>query len=76
MSVRNPGYVRSAGDVVRKVFGDIGRAGGHRSMAKAIIPLRRWRKHFGSTQDATIAPQIEACFATELYGGDDEPIES
>jgi nanoRNase/pAp phosphatase (c-di-AMP/oligoRNAs hydrolase) len=71
MSIRNPGYVRSAGDIVRKVFADIGRGGGHRSMAKAIIPLRHWRKHFGSTQDAEIAPRIEALFAAEIYGGED-----
>jgi nanoRNase/pAp phosphatase (c-di-AMP/oligoRNAs hydrolase) len=71
MSIRNPGYVRSAGDVVRKLFDDVGRAGGHRSMAKAIIPLRHWRKHFGSTQDAEIAPRLESLFAAEIYGGED-----
>lgn len=70
MSVRNPGYVRSAGDIVRKLFGDIGRAGGHRSMAKAIVPLRQWRRAFGSTQDAEIAPRIESLFAGEIYGGE------
>jgi nanoRNase/pAp phosphatase (c-di-AMP/oligoRNAs hydrolase) len=68
MSVRNPGYVRSAGDVVRKLFGDIGRAGGHRSMAKAIVTLRSWRRHFGSTHDAELSKQIEAMFAKEIYG--------
>ena len=46
ISVRNVGYVRGAGRVLRDAFGDIGSAGGHGSMAKAIIPLaefnRKW----------------------------------
>jgi nanoRNase/pAp phosphatase (c-di-AMP/oligoRNAs hydrolase) len=39
ISVRNVGYVRSAGRVLKEAFGTIGAAGGHASMAKAIIPL-------------------------------------
>ena len=39
ISVRNVGYVRSAGEVTRAAFGDLGSAGGHRTMAKAVIPL-------------------------------------
>ena len=73
MSVRNPGYVRSAGDVVRKLFGGMGRAGGHRSMAKAIVPLRHWRKAVGSTHDTAIAKAVEALFIHELYGETTEP---
>jgi nanoRNase/pAp phosphatase (c-di-AMP/oligoRNAs hydrolase) len=73
MSVRNPGYVRSAGDVVRKLFCEIGRAGGHRSMAKAIVPLRHWRKAFGSSRDSAIAVTIEDLFLRELYGSGPEP---
>jgi nanoRNase/pAp phosphatase (c-di-AMP/oligoRNAs hydrolase) len=41
ISVRNVGYVRSAGDVVRAAFGDVGSAGGHRTMAKAVVSLER-----------------------------------
>ena len=40
MSVRNLGYSRNAGEFVRKYFNDIGSAGGHRAMAKAVVPLR------------------------------------
>jgi nanoRNase/pAp phosphatase (c-di-AMP/oligoRNAs hydrolase) len=40
VSVRNVGYVKSAGDVVRAAFGDLGSAGGHRTMAKAVFPTR------------------------------------
>jgi len=72
ISVRNPGYVRSAGDVVRKLFGPIGRAGGHRSMAKAIVPLRHWRKAFGSTLDSAIAKQLEYLLLQELYSNPQE----
>jgi nanoRNase/pAp phosphatase (c-di-AMP/oligoRNAs hydrolase) len=72
ISVRNPGYVRSAGDVVRKLFGSLGRAGGHRSMAKAVVPLRHWRATFGSTRDAAISRQVEALFLRELYGSGQE----
>ena len=72
MSVRNPGYVRSAGDVVRKLFSAIGRAGGHRSMAKAIVPLRHWRKAVGSTHDNAIAKAVEELFLRELYGNTPE----
>jgi len=39
VSVRNVGYVRSAGEVTRAAFGDLGSAGGHRTMAKAVLPL-------------------------------------
>jgi nanoRNase/pAp phosphatase (c-di-AMP/oligoRNAs hydrolase) len=39
ISVRNVGYVRSAGRVLKEAFGQMGAAGGHASMAKAIIPL-------------------------------------
>ncbi len=41
VSVRNVGYVKSAGDVTRAAFGDLGVGGGHRTMAKAIFPARR-----------------------------------
>lgn len=76
LSVRNPGYVRSAGDVVRRLFGNVGRAGGHRSMAKAIVPLRSWRKAFGSTRDNHVAETIELLFWKELYGEGVEPMQA
>lgn len=76
MSVRNPGYVRSAGDVVRRLFGNVGRAGGHRSMAKAIVSVRAWRKAFGSTRNHRIAETIELLFWKELYGEGAEPMQA
>ena len=50
ISVRNLGYSRNAGEFVRKYFADIGSAGGHRAMAKAVGPLRAFRDKFGSLQ--------------------------
>jgi nanoRNase/pAp phosphatase (c-di-AMP/oligoRNAs hydrolase) len=41
VSIRNVGYVRSAGEVAHEAFGDLGSAGGHRTMAKAVIPMAR-----------------------------------
>jgi nanoRNase/pAp phosphatase (c-di-AMP/oligoRNAs hydrolase) len=48
ISVRNLGYSRNAGEFVRKYFGEIGSAGGHRAMAKAVIPMAKFRDKFGS----------------------------
>jgi len=53
ISVRNVGYVKSAGRLVRELFKDIGSAGGHRSAAKAVITLARVRKTIGKgSQDS------------------------
>jgi nanoRNase/pAp phosphatase (c-di-AMP/oligoRNAs hydrolase) len=66
VSVRNVGYVRAAGDVVRQAFGDLGSAGGHRSMAKAVMRLRDWRARVGSTADRALAAAIIARFQKAL----------
>jgi hypothetical protein len=50
MSVRNLGYSRNAGEFVRKYFNEIGSAGGHRSMAKAVVPLQNFKGRFGILQ--------------------------
>jgi nanoRNase/pAp phosphatase (c-di-AMP/oligoRNAs hydrolase) len=47
MSVRNLGYSRNAGEFVRRYFADLGSAGGHRAMAKAVVPLDAFREKFG-----------------------------
>src|SRR5712691_1319765 len=46
VSVRNVGYVRAAGRVLKEAFGNLGSAGGHASMAKAIIPLAELARAF------------------------------
>jgi nanoRNase/pAp phosphatase (c-di-AMP/oligoRNAs hydrolase) len=54
LSVRNLGYTRNAGELVRKLFAEVGSAGGHRSMAKAVIPLNAFREKFGLFSDDAI----------------------
>jgi nanoRNase/pAp phosphatase (c-di-AMP/oligoRNAs hydrolase) len=49
ISVRNVGYVKSAGDVTRTAFGDLGSAGGHRTMAKAVVPVREFMRGGGES---------------------------
>jgi hypothetical protein len=66
VSVRNVGYVRAAGDVVHEAFGDLGGAGGHRSMAKAVVKLRDWRAAGLAAGDHDIAEAIATRFLTAL----------
>jgi len=65
ISVRNLGDSRHAGEFVKRSFGDIGSAGGHRSMAKAVAPLARASQKFGSLAPAQIKTAIHA-IATEF----------
>lgn len=58
VSVRNLGYSRNAGEFVRKYFADIGSAGGHRAMAKAVVPLAAFREKFGNLSGAEINDKI------------------
>jgi len=53
--VRNVGYVKHAGELVRRTFGDIGSAGGHRSMAKAVIPIKKFKEKYSLSR----MPEIE-----------------
>jgi len=62
ISVRNVGYVKSAGRLVRAIFSELGSAGGHRSAAKAVIPLKRVRKVLGNASQENIKKWV-----TELF---------
>ena len=68
ISVRNVGYVRSAGEVVREAFGDLGGAGGHRAMAKAVVPLATWRARIGDPDPAAVAAAVVSRFGAALAG--------
>lgn len=46
VSVRNLGYSKNAGEFARRCFGDIGSAGGHRAMAKAVVPMTAFREKY------------------------------
>ena len=65
VSVRNLGYTKNAGEFVRKVFADIGSAGGHRAMAKAVVPLRAFREKYGDLSGEDICAKLKE-FAHEF----------
>src|SRR3954453_5736454 len=58
VSVRNLGYSRNAGEFVKRWFADIGSAGGHRAMAKAVVPVEKFRQKFGELQASQITVRI------------------
>jgi nanoRNase/pAp phosphatase (c-di-AMP/oligoRNAs hydrolase) len=58
VSVRNLGYSRNAGEFVKRWFGDIGSAGGHRAMAKAVVPIERFRARYGDISSADLTARI------------------
>jgi len=59
ISIRNLGYSRNAGEFVRKHFSDIGSAGGHRAMAKAVVPLAAFQGKFGDLPPDEINAKIQ-----------------
>jgi nanoRNase/pAp phosphatase (c-di-AMP/oligoRNAs hydrolase) len=58
MSVRNLGYSKNAGEFVRKHFNAIGSAGGHRAMAKAVVPLEKFKEKFGNLQSDQLTDAV------------------
>jgi len=66
ISVRNLGYSRNAGEFVKRSFGDIGSAGGHRAMAKAVAPLDRFQQKFGSIEPEHVRDTIHTLAADFL----------
>jgi nanoRNase/pAp phosphatase (c-di-AMP/oligoRNAs hydrolase) len=68
ISVRNVGYVRAAGDVVREAFGSLGSAGGHRSAAKAVVRLADWTGRVGSLEPAAMRQAIARMFVHAMNG--------
>ena len=67
-SVRNVGYVRAAGEVVRAVVEDLGVGGGHRSMAKGIIPVKAFRKAYKKADRRTIERALREAFIAAIHG--------
>ncbi len=70
-SVRNVGHVRAAGDVVRAVVEGLGVGGGHRSMAKGVIPLLSFRKVYRRTDQRTIRKALHEAFVREIKREDE-----
>ena len=73
VALRNHGNTRQpAGDIAKGLARDIGSGGGHRDMAKAVIPLRAWRHREGTTRDALTEARLRELFTAELARiGDD-----
>ena len=67
ISVRNLGYSRNAGGFVKACFADVGNAGGHRAMAKAVVPIAAFRDRFGSL-DSDHMSQLLSDMAAEFLG--------
>ena len=65
----NLGYTKNAGEFVRRFFADIGSAGGHRAMAKAVVPLRAFREKFGDIPADAISAKLQE-FAHEFLAHD------
>jgi nanoRNase/pAp phosphatase (c-di-AMP/oligoRNAs hydrolase) len=59
VSVRNLGYTKNAGEFVRRYFSDVGSAGGHRAMAKAVVPMGAFRSKFGDLDGAAIGERLQ-----------------
>jgi nanoRNase/pAp phosphatase (c-di-AMP/oligoRNAs hydrolase) len=67
ISVRNLGYSRNAGDFVRRFFADLGSAGGHRSMAKAVMPIKAFRDKFGDLGGQSLTDRLHELVAEFLH---------
>jgi len=72
ISVRNLGYTKNAGEFVRRYFADIGSAGGHRAMAKAVIPLAALTEKLGDLTDVALTAKLHELVAEFL--ADSTPI--
>jgi nanoRNase/pAp phosphatase (c-di-AMP/oligoRNAs hydrolase) len=73
IAVRNHGTGRrNAGEVVRKLFGEIGSAGGHRNMSKAVIALKDWRAREHTLRDSDIESRLRELFDAQISGDKDD----
>lgn len=66
VSVRNVGFVRAAGEIMREAYGEYGSAGGHRSMAKAVIPLKNLGGNSRKDVDEADLKKIQNLFLKPL----------
>jgi nanoRNase/pAp phosphatase (c-di-AMP/oligoRNAs hydrolase) len=67
ISVRNLGYSKNAGEFVRRYFADVGNAGGHRSMAKAVIPVPAFVEKFGPIEPEAVGAQLQEVMTQFLH---------
>jgi nanoRNase/pAp phosphatase (c-di-AMP/oligoRNAs hydrolase) len=74
VSVRNLGYSKNAGEFVRRFFADIGSAGGHRAMAKAVVPISAFRAKVGEIAADQISAKLQE-FAHEFLAHEASKLE-
>ncbi len=43
---------------MKRWFADIGSAGGHRAMAKAVVPIERFRAKYGDLQGPALTARL------------------
>ena len=67
ISVRNLGYSKNAGEFVRRYFAEIGNAGGHRSMAKAVIPRGAFVEKFGPLEPRQTGARLQEIMTQFLH---------
>lgn len=67
MSIRNVGYVKNAGEVVRKIIQNVGfgAGGGHRTMAKAIFPIDQWKDKISPIKEDIVKKALLNLFIEE-----------
>ena len=70
-SVRNVGYVQAAGEVVRAVVEGLGVGGGHRSMAKGIIPIKAFREVYGTADREQVRSALFDAFTRAIRSKED-----
>lgn len=67
VSVRNLGFSKNAGEFARRFFGDIGSAGGHRAMAKAVVPMRAFLDKFALESPDAISAKLREMVGQFLH---------
>jgi nanoRNase/pAp phosphatase (c-di-AMP/oligoRNAs hydrolase) len=67
ISVRNLGYSKNAGEFARQFFSGIGNAGGHRAMAKAVVPVQAFIDRYGDLDDRAIGVLLHDLVETFLH---------
>jgi nanoRNase/pAp phosphatase (c-di-AMP/oligoRNAs hydrolase) len=70
LSIRNLGYSRNAGEFARRFFADVGSAGGHRAMAKAVVPLPAFREKYGDLDADAVCAVLHQLVAQFLHEKD------
>ncbi len=58
---RHSGFHKSAGKVAKKAFGNVGTAGGHKSMARAEIPVSELKDRIDLKDDKSVQQWIIHC---------------